>query len=180
MRRLVFSNLPVAVCGSSGTTTTSSGSHHLATLPSYSASTDAGSTGDCLRKTSRCRSALAPEPRSPVSALARATSLFSIVAVPNVHLTVFGKALIALDIPPNREAQDHLKVMLVESSDDLSGALMHLSDAETIAAGGENARLVEHFDCKRIAGESRMNFNALCRPDSPSLSRCRLVLFRTR
>ena len=32
-RRAVLSSLPVAVCGNSGTTSTVSGSHHLATFP---------------------------------------------------------------------------------------------------------------------------------------------------
>jgi len=70
---------------------------------------------------------------------------------------VFGKVLIALDIPPNREVQDYLKVSLVGGADrrDLGAALVGLRKnlGGIVDASSQNATLVGHFDWKAIAGE---------------------------
>jgi glycosyltransferase involved in cell wall biosynthesis len=71
--------------------------------------------------------------------------------------TVFGKVLIALDIPPNREVQDHLKLSLVGGADerDLGAALIELriNAGGIVDASARNATLVGRFDWKTIAGE---------------------------
>jgi glycosyltransferase involved in cell wall biosynthesis len=70
---------------------------------------------------------------------------------------VFGKVLIALDIPPNREVQDHLKVTLVGGANggDLAVALIALRQnlGQIVNDGAQNATLIRHFDWKAIAGE---------------------------
>jgi len=70
---------------------------------------------------------------------------------------VFGKVLIATDIPPNREVQDHLKVTLVRGADggDLATALIGLRQnlGGIVEVGAQNATLIRRFDWKAIAGD---------------------------
>ncbi len=66
---------------------------------------------------------------------------------------VFGKVLIALDIPPNRETSEHLQIVLVNDSASLARTLTALSDPGVVEAGRKNAELVACFDGKTIAGE---------------------------
>lgn len=72
---------------------------------------------------------------------------------------VFGKILIATDIPPNREVRVHLNVQLVAGADPAGLAVM-LADlvggkGEMRAGGRENATLVRRFDWNAVAGEYR-------------------------
>lgn len=71
---------------------------------------------------------------------------------------VFGKILICLDIPPNREAAEHLRITLVDRTDfrSLAGSLVSLTNGTFGRDSAENAQLVRHFDWKRIAGEYRL------------------------
>jgi glycosyltransferase involved in cell wall biosynthesis len=66
---------------------------------------------------------------------------------------VFGKVLVGLDIPPNRETGEHLKILLVNDSESLARTLASLSDPAVVEAGRENTELVNCFDGRRIAGE---------------------------
>jgi glycosyltransferase involved in cell wall biosynthesis len=66
---------------------------------------------------------------------------------------VFGKVLIALDIPPNRETGEHLKILLVNDTASLAESFASLSNPAVIEAGRQNAELVSCFDGRRIAGE---------------------------
>lgn len=73
---------------------------------------------------------------------------------------VFGKVLIATDIPPNREVQGDLNVRLV-GGDDPAGLAAILSDLAAdrdgmLAEGRENANLVRRFDWNGVAGEYRL------------------------
>lgn len=73
---------------------------------------------------------------------------------------VFGKPLICLDIPPNREAADYLRIRLVDRTDpeNLAEAFMCLTscDDELAKASSENTNLVRKLDWKKIAGEYRL------------------------
>ena len=70
---------------------------------------------------------------------------------------VFGKVLIATDIPPNREVQGPLNVQLVDGADPagLAETLADLASgkADMSTAGRENASLVRRFDWNAVAGE---------------------------
>jgi glycosyltransferase involved in cell wall biosynthesis len=70
---------------------------------------------------------------------------------------VFGKVLIATDIPPNREVQEYLKVRLVDRTDagDLAATLIGLlkDPNDIVTASLENASLVAHFDWIAIASK---------------------------
>lgn len=72
---------------------------------------------------------------------------------------VFGKALICLDIPPNREAALDLRMELVDQTSplDLVKALKALTNnrGDLIEWSRENAKLVDRFDWKNIALEYR-------------------------
>jgi glycosyltransferase involved in cell wall biosynthesis len=72
---------------------------------------------------------------------------------------VFGKPLICLDIPPNREAAEHFHVRLVDRTNprDLADALRALAEnrGDVLNVAGENARLARDFDWKDIASEYR-------------------------
>jgi glycosyltransferase involved in cell wall biosynthesis len=67
----------------------------------------------------------------------------------------FGKALICLDIPPNREAAASLRLKLVDRTDPsvLARALMALAgnSEDVVGWSAENARLVRSFDWRNIA-----------------------------
>jgi glycosyltransferase involved in cell wall biosynthesis len=71
----------------------------------------------------------------------------------------FGKVLICLDIPPNREASADLRITLVNATDpaDLATALVSLrnNDRDLIGRSRENTELVRYFDWKNIAREYR-------------------------
>jgi glycosyltransferase involved in cell wall biosynthesis len=72
---------------------------------------------------------------------------------------VFGKVLICLDIPPNREAGEHFHVRLVDREDprDLANAFHALSQNSDgiLEVARENAGLSRAFDWKGIASEYR-------------------------
>jgi glycosyltransferase involved in cell wall biosynthesis len=72
---------------------------------------------------------------------------------------VFGKALICLDIPPNREAASVLRITLVDpaDTDDLVTAFLALRDNREgiMEVSCVNAQLALRFDWKNIAREYR-------------------------
>jgi glycosyltransferase involved in cell wall biosynthesis len=71
----------------------------------------------------------------------------------------FGKILICLDIPPNREASADFRIELVKDADpdDLARTLMAVTNNEEDLVGSsrENAELARRFDWKNIAREYR-------------------------
>ena len=73
---------------------------------------------------------------------------------------VFGKPLICLDIPPNREAASYLRINLVsgEGPECLAKALISLTagDVGWFEASRENATLIRKLDWKKIAREYRL------------------------
>jgi glycosyltransferase involved in cell wall biosynthesis len=76
---------------------------------------------------------------------------------------VFGKALIGLDIPPNREDSARFRIRLVDGAESLADAFLALSENGVVSAARENAALSRDFDWKGIAGEYRRILKQLVR-----------------
>jgi glycosyltransferase involved in cell wall biosynthesis len=78
---------------------------------------------------------------------------------------VFGKVLIGLDIPPNRESADQLRIALVDRTDPASLAKTFVSLQDDgglmVKASAENADLVKSLNWETIAGVYRVRLKSM-------------------